>query len=133
MCVAIGAFRPILSGNGFCLAAFHVIFSSGWEWMYWLSDVIVAEAAWDPKFLPPTLRLLPPAMCRIPAFLPSPAPVLLPLTPPHHHLHHPRPPTRIATVKANMGWKLASRKLSGPETFDTVHISERLSLRGSGF
>jgi len=24
-------------------------FCSGWEWSYWLSDVITARAAWDPK------------------------------------------------------------------------------------
>ena len=27
----------------------QVIFSSGWEWGYWLSDVVAAEAAWDPR------------------------------------------------------------------------------------
>ena len=27
----------------------QVIFSSGWEWNYWLSDVVAAEAAWDPR------------------------------------------------------------------------------------
>ncbi|KAJ1548673.1 hypothetical protein HK405_000813, partial [Cladochytrium tenue] len=27
----------------------QLIFSSGWEWGYWLNDVIAARAAWDPK------------------------------------------------------------------------------------
>lgn len=26
----------------------QVIFSSGWEWAYWLGDVVAAQAAWDP-------------------------------------------------------------------------------------
>ena len=27
----------------------QMTFSSGWEWGYWLSDVVAAEAAWDPR------------------------------------------------------------------------------------
>jgi len=27
----------------------QLAFSSGWEWGYWLSDVIAAEAAWNPR------------------------------------------------------------------------------------
>ncbi|MEZ6183660.1 MAG: hypothetical protein R3F62_01465 [Planctomycetota bacterium] len=27
----------------------QMVFSSGWEWAYWLNDVIAARAAWDPE------------------------------------------------------------------------------------
>ena len=27
----------------------QLIFSSGWEWGYWLNDVVAARSAWDPK------------------------------------------------------------------------------------
>ena len=27
----------------------QVVFSSGWEWGYWLNDVVAARAAWDPQ------------------------------------------------------------------------------------
>lgn len=27
----------------------QIIFSSGWEWGYWLNDVVTARAAWDPR------------------------------------------------------------------------------------
>ena len=26
----------------------QIVFSSGWEWGYWLNDVVAARAAWDP-------------------------------------------------------------------------------------
>lgn len=25
-----------------------MVFDSGWEWGYWLQDVLVARASWDP-------------------------------------------------------------------------------------
>ena len=27
----------------------QIVFSSGWEWGYWLNDVVAARAAWDPR------------------------------------------------------------------------------------
>lgn len=32
----------------------QMIFSSGWEWGYWLNDVVAARAAWDPHVAAPT-------------------------------------------------------------------------------
>ncbi|KAJ1565596.1 hypothetical protein HK096_001586 [Nowakowskiella sp. JEL0078] len=40
----------------------QLIFSSGWEWGYWLNDVISARAAWDPLYdptSPPSNNALP--------------------------------------------------------------------------
>jgi len=32
----------------------QMVFSSGWEWGYWLNDVIAARGAWDPQLAAPT-------------------------------------------------------------------------------
>jgi hypothetical protein len=34
----------------------QMIFSSGWEWGYWLNDVVAARAAWNPHLEAPTTR-----------------------------------------------------------------------------
>ncbi|KAJ3215531.1 hypothetical protein HDU67_000319 [Dinochytrium kinnereticum] len=34
----------------------QLIFSSGWEWGYWMNDVVAARAAWDPKTSAPSPR-----------------------------------------------------------------------------
>ncbi|KAJ3104074.1 hypothetical protein HDU97_009523 [Phlyctochytrium planicorne] len=34
----------------------QLIFSSGWEWGYWMNDVIAGRAAWDPKASAPDSR-----------------------------------------------------------------------------
>jgi hypothetical protein len=44
----------------------QLVFSSGWEWGYWLNDVVAARAAWDPAMFDPAdvafQRLLAPAL-----------------------------------------------------------------------
>lgn len=34
----------------------QLVFSSGWEWGYWLNDVVAARAAWSPELDAPTQR-----------------------------------------------------------------------------